>query len=65
MQSSVITTLPSELVQFPFFEMLDNLSNEELFQVKKNLAMCPSDEQLLTTYVENGCWEDFRGLVKE
>ena len=44
MQSSVITTLPSELFQFPFFEMLDNLSNEELSQVKKNLAMCPSDE---------------------
>lgn len=65
MVNSIITNLPSEIIQFPFFELMDNLSYEEIQQVKQNLNMYPPDDILISTYIENLCWKDFKGMISK
>ena len=43
MQNSILSTLPSEIVHVPFFQVLDNLSLEEVTQLKMNSTASPSN----------------------
>ena len=63
MANSVMTNLPTEIIYFPFFELIDNLSIEEIEQVRANVNKQASNAQLLQTYIENLCWADFKQMM--
>ena len=65
MMSSLLTNLPTEIIYIPFFELMENLSTEEIEQVKRNVSIHPSNIELLNTYVENLCWVDFKNKMSE
>lgn len=60
MRSTIITNLPTEIIYFPYFEFINNLSDDEIDQVKKNINHLASNSQILQTYIENLCWKDFK-----
>lgn len=63
MINSIITTLPSEIVHVPYFQILDNLSLEEVKQIQLNANPYPQNGALLKTYLENLCWEEFKTML--
>jgi len=63
MLNSIVTTLPSEIVHVPFFQVLDNLSLEEITQIKMNVNLYPTNSQLLKTFLENSCWDEFKQML--
>ena len=63
MINSVITSLPTVVVYFPYFELMDNLNIKELESVRKNMTRHATDADLLNTYLENVCWRDFKGMM--
>lgn len=63
MMNTIITTLPTEIIYFPYFEFINNLSDEEIQQVKNNVNHLASNSQILETYIENLCWGDFKSKI--
>lgn len=65
MMNTIITTLPTEVIYFPYYEFINNLSDEEIGQVRKNVNHLASNEQILQTYLENLCWNDFKKMISQ